>query len=213
MVGDTTMSKSLGNVVDPLALRDVFGTDAVRWYLLREMPTGSDASYTPERFAARYDELANVFGNLAQRATSMIVRWRGGVVPDAPADGLDAAIRDTLATVREALAAWRLHDALGAAMELARTANGYVEEREPWAQAKDPARAAELDVTLATLAHVLGVLTALFKPVCPGKADELARRLGLPGAPTLSAAGTLSLAGHTVEAGDPLFPRVQLPTE
>ncbi len=74
VVGETKMSKSLGNVVDPLALRDDFGTDAVRWYLMREMPTGGDASYTPERFLTRYEELANVLGNLASRATSMIVK-------------------------------------------------------------------------------------------------------------------------------------------
>ena len=69
LAGKAKMSKSLGNVVDPLDLREEFGTDAVRWYLMREMPTGADASYTPERFLARYGELANVLGNLASRAT------------------------------------------------------------------------------------------------------------------------------------------------
>ena len=83
------MAKSLGNVVDPLALREDYGTDGVRWYLLRDMPAGSDASYTPERFQARYDELANVFGNLASRAISMIAKYRNGIIPEAAGIGLD----------------------------------------------------------------------------------------------------------------------------
>jgi methionyl-tRNA synthetase len=210
VVGETKMSKSLGNVIDPLELRDTFGTDAVRWYLLREMPTGSDASYTPERFLVRYDELAKVWGNLAQRAISMIARYRDGVIPDGDAGGLDAEIAATLDTVEAALAADRLHEALAAAMDLARSANGYVENREPWAQAKDPARTGDLDVTLATLARVLGVLSALFEPVCPERSAELARRLGMPSVPTIEAARTDDPAGRSVEKGDPLFPRVEL---
>lgn len=210
VVDDTKMSKSLGNVVDPLQLRETFGTDAVRWYLLREMPTGADASYTAERFITRYDELANVLGNLAHRATSMIVRYRDARVPDAAGAGLDDAIAETLATVRTALSEYRLHEALGAAMELARTANGYVEAREPWAQAKDPAQADALDETLATLARALVVLSALFHPVCPTKAEELARRISLSSAPTLDAATKIAVAGLEVVKGDPLFPRIEV---
>lgn len=210
VVDDTKMSKSLGNVVDPLQLRETFGTDAVRWYLLREMPTGADASYTAERFMTRYDELANVLGNLAHRATSMIVRYRDARVPDAEGAGLDDAIATTLASVRTALADYRLHEALGAAMELARTANGYVESREPWAQAKDPAQADALDETLATLARALVVLSALFHPVCPTKAEELARRLSLSSVPTLDAATQIGVAGLEVAKGDPLFPRIEV---
>ncbi len=208
VVGETKMSKSLGNVIDPLALRERYGTDAVRWYLLREMPTGGDASFTQERFDARYDELANVLGNLASRATSMIVRYRDGVVPDAPGTGLDGPIERTLSEVREAVEALRLHEALGLAMDLARSANGYVEEREPWAQAKDPGRADELDETLATLGRVLTVLVALFHPVCPDRMSELADRLGLADVPTLDASRRMPLAGHSVRQGDPLFPRM-----
>ncbi|HSG50319.1 MAG TPA: methionine--tRNA ligase [Longimicrobiales bacterium] len=207
VVGDTKMSKSLGNVVDPLQLREEFGNDALRWYLLREMPTGQDASYTPERFLIRYEELANVLGNLASRALSMTVKYRGGIVPEAPGTGLDDAMDATLSRVEAALAAFRIHDALGAAMDLARDANGYVETREPWAQAKDAGRADELDETLATLARALTLLAALFQPVCPRKMEELAARLGLDGVPTLDQARTVPLAGNRVAKGDPLFPR------
>ena len=209
VVGETKMSKSLGNVVDPLALRDDFGTDAVRWYLMREMPTGGDASYTPERFLTRYDELSNVLGNLASRATSMIVKYRDGVVPDAAGSGLAGAIGETLETARDSMARGRIHEALGAAMDLARTANGYVEERQPWAQAKDPAGADALDETLATLARALCVLCALFQPVTPSKMHELAARLGLEEVPRLDESTRITLAGRRVSKGDPLFPRVE----
>jgi methionyl-tRNA synthetase len=201
-------------VVDPLELRERFGTDAVRWYLLREMPTGQDASFTTDRFLIRYEELANILGNLASRALGMTEKYRGGVVPGGPDRGLETSIGETLAAAAAAVAEYRLHDALGVAMELARRANGYVEEREPWAQAKaetrDGAPTAPLDETLATLARVLAVLAALFQPVCPGKMRELAGRLGLPGVPTLREASEVPLAGNRVSKGTPLFPRVEL---
>jgi len=195
VVGDAKMSKSLGNVVDPLALREEFGTDAVRWYLLREMPTGSDASFTPERFLTRYEELANVLGNLASRVISMIDKYRGGVVPDGPADGLDEQIDASFAVAR-------------AAMDLARIANGYVEERQPWAQARAEATS-ELDLTLATLARTLLCLCALFEPVTPSKMAELADRIGLERVPTLVEARSALVAGRTVRKGSALFPRVE----
>jgi methionyl-tRNA synthetase len=209
VVGETKMSKSLGNVIDPLALREEFGTDAVRWYLLREMPTGGDASYTPERFLTRYDELANVLGNLASLVLSMISKYRGGIVPEGPDGGLDEAIDGTLEEARTAMRELRVHEALAAAMELARIANGYVEERAPWAQAKDPAEAEDLSETLASLARILVVLCALFEPVTPGKMGLLAARLGLEAVPTLDEARHLRLAGRTVQKGDALFPRVE----
>jgi len=209
VVGETKMSKSLGNVVDPLALRDEFGTDAVRWYLMREMPTGGDASYTPERFLTRYLEIANVLGNLASRTMSMIAKYRDGVIPDAPGAGLDEEIREALESVRSNMGRFKIHDALAAAMDLGRAANGYVEDRQPWSQAKDPDAGEDLDETLATLARSLAVLCALFQPVTPSSMDDLARRLGLSSVPRLDASLTVKLAGHSVEKGTPLFPKVE----
>ncbi len=207
VVGDTKMSKSLGNVVDPLALRATFGTDAVRWYLMREMPTGGDASYTPERFLTRYDELANVLGNLASRVISMIAKYRGGVVPNGSSAGLESEIFSALSGARASIARLRVHEAFASAMDLARAANVYVEERQPWAQAKDPAQADDLEDTLSTLAHVLVVLAAMFQPVAPGSMAVLAERLGLDRVPTLDEAVALEMTGRSVTPGDPLFPR------
>ncbi len=207
VVGDTKMSKSLGNVIDPMALSEEFGADAVRWYLLREMPTGADASYTPERFLARYDELANVLGNLAGRVLSMVEKYRNGVVPEGPSSGLEQEIADALATFQKALDGLRVHEGLAAAMELARAANGYVETREPWAQAKDPARAGELDETLASLVRALIALAALLLPAIPGKVEELIRRLGLNEVPALAQVEGIHPGGLRVTQGSPLFPR------
>jgi methionyl-tRNA synthetase len=209
VVGDSKMSKSLGNVVDPLSLTEEFGTDAVRWYLMREMPTGGDASFTQERFLTRYEELANVLGNLASRAIAMIGKYRDGRVPEAPGTGLDAEIETAFATARQAMEHYKVHEAFGAAMDLARIANGYVEDRQPWSQAKDPAAAAELDETLTTLARTLVALCALFQPVAPAKMAELAERLGLDHVPHLEEARSVAMSGRSVEKGDPLFPRIQ----
>ena len=209
VVEGTKMSKSLGNVVDPLELRTQFGTEAVRWYLIREMSTGQDASYTPERFLARYDELSNILGNLAHRVVSMVAKYRDGVVPDVAGSGLTDECASTLVTISESMAAMRLHDALGAAMDLARTANGYVESQEPWAQAKDPDRAADLDETLASLVRCLVWLATFFEPVMPEKSKDLAERLGLTGVPSVEDLDTVSISGLKVEKRPPLFPRVE----
>jgi len=139
----------------------------------------------------------------------MISKYRGGVVPEGPDRGLEEAIDRTLGEARTAMRELRVHEALAAAMDLARIANGYVEERAPWSQAKDPAQSADLSETLASLARVLVVLCALFEPVTPGKMALLAARLGLEAVPTLDEARHLRMAGRAVQKGDPLFPRVE----
>ena len=206
--GDTKMSKSLGNVVDPLELGRVYGADALRWYLMREMATGHDASYTPERFVVRYGQLANTLGNLAHRVISMVRRYRGGVVPDAPANALARKTEEALAGYHRGFERHRLHEAFGAAMGLARDANAFVEETEPWKLARESGSDAELDAVLATLVHTLAVLAAIFAPVVPQRAEELAARLGLDRIPDFGELPAVEVSGLSVAAGSPLFPRI-----
>jgi len=206
VVGETKMSKSIGNVVDPLALAERFGADAVRWYLLREMPTGSDASYTTERFLTRYNELANILGNLASRTVSMVIRYRGGVVPDTPGTGLNREIDRTFGLVRRELARFRVHEALGASMHLARIANGYVESERPWELARNDGKAEALDEVLTSLVRGIVALCTLFEPVTPPAMSIRARRLGVE-LPTLDAVMGVELGGIKVSRLEPLFPK------
>jgi len=209
VVGETKMSKSLGNVVDPLELRSQFGTDAVRWFLLREMPVGQDASYTPERFLTRYEELANVLGNLLSRSAAMIAKYRGGVTPDAPGVGLSAEIDAAVAAARDARTTLMLHEALAGAMELARAANGYLERSEPWTLAKSPADSEKLDEVLASVTRALIALSSLFYPAIPEHGAEMISRLGLAELPPLEALSGISVGGLEVRNGEPLFPRIE----
>jgi methionyl-tRNA synthetase len=118
-------------------------------------------------------------------------------------------VGEALEAAREAIARLKVHDACAAAMDLARAANQYVEERAPWAQAKDPDQAEALDETLTSLVRALTVLSALFQPVAPEKMSELASRIGLDDVPNLEDSVRLDLGGRSVRKGDPLFPRVE----
>ena len=127
--------------------------------------------------------------------------------------GLASQTEEALETYHGSMSEYRLHEAMAAAMDLARQANGYVEAREPWAQAKDPAMEADLDETLTTLARVLSVLACLFEPVMPGKSRVLAARLGLGEVPAFSELDALEVSGRAVTRGEPLFPKVDIPSE
>jgi methionyl-tRNA synthetase len=138
----------------------------------------------------------------------MVGKYRDGLVPDAPGTGLDQAIGETFASARHAMEQYKVHEALSASIDLARAANGYVEDRQPWALAKDPEGGAELDETLATLWRTLVCLCALFEPVAPSKMAALATRLGLEGVPTLDQAPACRGGGRTVLKAEPLFPKI-----
>jgi methionyl-tRNA synthetase len=184
------------------------GPDAFRYYLLRDVPWNGDGAFSLERFDERYNaELANNLGNLANRAISMIERYRDGVVPVGRPTELDEAMRNALLRYRSVMDAQLLHQGIAAAVELASTANGFVETRAPWAQAKDPAKAADLDDTLHALAQVVAVLATLLFPFMPGKMTALAERVGLSSAAQLADLASLDLAGRKVSRGEVLFPK------
>jgi methionyl-tRNA synthetase len=184
------MSKSDGNVLDPFEVMERFGTDALRFYLMRDVAFGEDGSVSMAGVERRYEsELANDLGNLASRTISMIARYRDGAVPDVPHE--DLSVRDRF---DEQMRAFALGDALETAWTLVRRLNRYVEEQQPWALAKEPDRAADLDRALATLAHNLRDVADLLQPFMPAKMDALLQ----------------ALAGDRVEKIAPLFPKLEL---
>ena len=202
------LSKSEGVRFELEDMIERHGPDAFRYYLLREIPWNGDGEFSLERFDERYvSELANNVGNLANRALSMIERYRGGTVPRGGAAAMDGQIAATLARYRTVMDGNLLHLGVAAAMELAAFANGFVESRAPWTQAKHSDQAAALDDTLAALARGIATLATLLFPVMPGKMAELASRLGLTEPAPLAALPSLDLSGTQVRRGDVLFPR------
>jgi methionyl-tRNA synthetase len=202
------MSKSLGNVLDPFEIIERFGTDALRYYLLRDVTFGEDGSVSTEAFERRYDtELANELGNLANRSLSMVGRYREGTVPDVEVDPALAGDFDGLAErVAERIDRVELTPALDDIWQRVRRLNRYVEEQAPWQLAKDPERAADLDRVLRTLAEGLRVVTVLLSPWIPGAADKLLAALD---SPDLTLAGARFGAGTIGAVGElgQLFPK------
>jgi len=201
------MSKSLGNVLDPFAAIDRFGADALRFYLLRDVPFGQDGSVSTAAFEQRYEsELANDYGNLASRTIAMIVRYRDGVV----SGGLDPALAEDFDGLDERVSGLldgvELTNALDEIWQRVRRLNRYVEEQAPWQLAKDPARAEDLDRVLATLAEGLRVVSVLLHPYLP---EATLKLLGGIGAPSLSFADARFGGGSIgqVQKLEPLFPK------
>jgi methionyl-tRNA synthetase len=202
------MSKSLGNVLDPFEVIERFGADALRFYLLRDVPFGQDGSVSTASFEQRYEsELANDYGNLASRSIAMIVRYRDGVVAQGDPDEL---LREDFAGLGERVADLldrvELTNALDEIWTRVRRLNRYVEEQAPWQLAKDPARAADLDRVLRTLAEGLRVVSVLLHPYLPDATEKLLAALA---APELSFAGAAFGTGEIRQAQklEPLFPK------
>jgi methionyl-tRNA synthetase len=205
------MSKSLGNVLDPFAVMERFGADALRFYCLREVSFGQDGSVSTAGFEARYEsELANDYGNLASRTLAMVARYRDGVVPAAPVDpALEEDFRGLAELVARLLDGVQLSQALDAIWQRVRRLNRYVEERAPWVQAKDPAQSEALDETLATLAEGVRVVTVALHPFMPASTTKLLGALGRPELDYEAAQWASQGWGGAVAKLDPLFPKQQ----
>ena len=207
------ISKSTGNIVDPVAVIRDWGLDAFRYFVVRELAIGPDGNWTDASFSARYHaELANGLGNLLNRALNMLHKYRDGVVPAISCE-LEPEAATVVRTTEAALRAHRLQDALVAIWVLVNRANKYVEETQPFKLAKDPARAARLDEVLYNLVETCRVLAVLLWPFVPGTAERIYAQLKVSGEAGHwrgTAWGGLQ-PGHTVGDPEPLFPRRDQP--
>ena len=203
------ISKSTGNVVEPIAVINEWGLDAFRFYVLRELDIGPDGNWTDSGFRSRYQaELANGLGNLVNRSLSMLKRYRSGVVP-AKHDELAADVAKAADETRALLKQNQLQAALQSIWGLVTRANQYVDQTAPFRLAKDPVQAKRLDEVLYNLTETCRVLAVLLWPYLPGTSAKIYAQLGLSGAPdkfALAAWGGLA-AGHQIGEPAPLFPR------
>jgi methionyl-tRNA synthetase len=221
------ISKTLGNVVDPVVLVERYGTDALRYYLLREIPAADDGDYTQERFLRTYNgDLADQLGNLLNRVLNMVNRYYAGAVPASGAlDEIDRQLigqaEGLRARVEAALEQFAPDAALAAIWELVGAANKYAQDTQPWALAKQRKTSAEAEARLATslytLVEALRLIAWYCQPFLPATAEAIAGQLGL----ALGDAGSWDKAtrwggtppGTTVRPGGVLFPKLELPSE
>lgn len=219
------MSKSLGNVIDPIDWSNKFGAEVLRYYLLREVPFGSDASLSEAGIQHKYNtELANDIGNLLSRTLSMVEKYFEGKVPQPHGgpDPLRAEAEKLWTNYSVKMEALAFHEALEAILVLARRANKYVGDNEPWKLAKDPQKKDELANCLYTLAESLRLMGLCLSPFMPKTSARMLQQLGL-GEEVVSPRGALAQGGleqacvfgglkpgTAIAKGDALFPRPEV---
>jgi methionyl-tRNA synthetase len=203
------ISKSTGNIVDPVAVINEWGLDAFRFYVLRELDIGPDGNWTDAGFQSRYQsELANGLGNLLNRSLSMLKKYRGGVLAS-KSDELAADAAKAMDETHALLKQNQLQAALQSIWGLVARANQYVDQTRPFSLAKNPDQAARLDAVLYNLVETCRVLAVLLWPFLPTTAAKIYAQLGLTGEPNSFAAAAWGglPAGHAIGEPSPLFPR------
>jgi len=215
-LGGGKMSKSIGNVVEALALKDRYGNDAFRYFVMREMVFGLDADFSEEAFVGRLNaDLANDLGNLVARATTLIARAAPASAPhlaavSADAQGVRLAAGETRHIVESAMHEFAFSRALGQIWEFVAVLNRYIDTTQPWALAKDPDRLGALNRVLVTLADSLRFLGIVLQPFLPDAARRVREALGDERAPRLAnaAVGRLDTIPPVTKLSG-LFPRVE----
>ena len=215
------MSKSLGNVIDPAELVERYGSEAVRYWMLREVPPTGDADYTDEKLERRYNaDLANDLGNLLNRSISMIQRYRGGQIPAPSGDGESLGTEQFAAKIQASMAQdYDPQQALSTIWDSVVRANRYVEETSPWVLSKaerngdDEARQ-KLDTALYSLAEALRVIAVGLRPFLPETSRRMAEQLGVTagqGSWTDELSWGQIQPGTTVGKPQPIFPKLEAP--